>query len=184
MIRKKKQQEIPQKEKSYKPKTIICRDVNGKKSEAPVVALNFRPSAYGLLIEDGKILLSRQWDGYDFPGGGIEIDETIEDALKREFIEETGLNIEPITAIHAETDFFNPDYAEKYKGQFWNCIMIYYLVKKTGGELTTANFCDTEKEYADMPVWMGLDEIYGKKFFNSVDSVKLIEKAAKTKKNL
>jgi 8-oxo-dGTP pyrophosphatase MutT (NUDIX family) len=160
-------------------KIITCNDVNGKKSKTTIDKLQFRPSVYGLLIENDKILLSRQWDGYDFPGGGIEIDETIEEALKREFFEETGMKIEPVIPIHCETDFFNPDYTKKYKGQFWNCIMIYFIVKKIGGKLSKDNLCDTELEYADMPEWMNLKEIYNNKFFNSVDSVKLIEKAVK-----
>ncbi len=160
-------------------KIMKCRDVHGKESEVPINKFKFRPSVYGVLIEGERILLSRQWDGYDFPGGGIEIDETIEEALKREFIEETGIQVEPIIPIHSETDFFNPDYTDKYKGQYWNCIMIYYLVKKVGGELTKDNLCDTEQEYADMPEWMELKDIYNNKFFNSVDSVKLIENAKK-----
>ena len=83
--------------------------------------------------------------------------------------------------IHCETDFFNPDYADKYKGQYWNAVMMYYLVKKTGGKLTKDNLCDTEQEYADMPEWIRLDDIYEKKFFNSVDSVQLIKKAVELK---
>ncbi len=160
-------------------KKIICRNLNDDKFKIETSELKFRPSVYGILIEDDKILLSKQWDGYDFPGGGIEIDETIEVALKREFIEETGIEIEPIMPIHCETDFFKPDYAEKYKGQYWNCVMMYYIVKKTGGELSKDNFSDVEQGYADMPVWMNLGDIYKNKFFNSVDSVKLIEKAQK-----
>lgn len=163
---------------------ITCRDINGKECKVSIDRLQFRPSVYGLLIEDNKILLSRQWDGYDFPGGGIEIDETIPETLKREFHEETGIQVEPIIPIHGETDFFNPDYTDKYKGQFWNCVMLYYLVKKTGGELTTENFCDTELEYADMPEWIELDKIYGNKFFNSIDSIKLIKEGVKLKNKL
>ena len=165
-------------------KTIICSDINGKKSKITIDKLRFRPSVYGLLIKDDKILLSRQWDGYDFPGGGIEINETIEYALKREFIEETGIKVEPIMPIHCETNFFNPNYTDKYKGQFWNCSMIYYIVKKISGKLTTKNFCDTEKKYADMPEWIDLNKINNQKFFNSVDSVKLIKKAVRIKKTL
>ena len=69
-----------------------------------------------------------------------------ENDLKREFIEETGIKVEPIMPIHCETNFFNPNYTDKYKGQFWNCSMIYYIVKKISGKLTTKNFCDTEKK--------------------------------------
>ncbi|PIP33884.1 hypothetical protein COX22_01995 [Candidatus Falkowbacteria bacterium CG23_combo_of_CG06-09_8_20_14_all_49_15] len=128
-----------------KIKIIKCRDVHGKESEASLDKFRFRPSVYGVLIEGEKILLSRQWDGYDFPVGGIEIDETIKEALKREFIEETGIEVEPVMPVHCETDFFNPDNTDKYKGQYWNAVMMYYLVKKVGGELTKDNLYDTEQ---------------------------------------
>ncbi len=165
-------------------KTIIVNNVHGETREISIDKLKFRPSVYGVLIENNKILLSRQWDGYDFPGGGIDIDETIEQALKREFIEETGIEIEPIMPIQCESDFFNPDYAKKYQGQYWNCVMIYYLVKKVGGKLTKDNLCDSEQQYADMPEWLDLDKIYGKKFFTPLDNVKLIENALRLMKML
>ena len=57
---------------------ITCLDIKGNKSKVPVSKLTFRPSVYGVIIKNGSILLSRQWDGYDFPGGGIKIGETIE----------------------------------------------------------------------------------------------------------
>ena len=54
--------------------------------------------AYGLLIENDKILLIKKktgpYDGLlDLPGGTIEFNEKPIDALKREFVEETGINI-------------------------------------------------------------------------------------------
>jgi ADP-ribose pyrophosphatase YjhB (NUDIX family) len=52
--------------------------------------------AYGLLVQNGAILVIRKMRGpytgtFDLPGGGIEFGENPEDALRREFIEETGL---------------------------------------------------------------------------------------------
>ncbi len=54
--------------------------------------------AYGLLIENNKILLIKKktgpYDGkLDLPGGTIEFNEKPVDTLKREFMEETGINI-------------------------------------------------------------------------------------------
>jgi 8-oxo-dGTP pyrophosphatase MutT (NUDIX family) len=72
-------------------KKIICKDIKGNEYAVPVEQLSFRPSVYGIIIQEGKILLSKQWDGYDFPGGGIKLGETIEQALLREVKEETGL---------------------------------------------------------------------------------------------
>lgn len=78
--------------KFYGMKKIICHDINGGLNEVGEDQLRFRPSAYGILIDGDKILLTRQYDGYEFPGGGIELGETIQDAVKREFFEETGLD--------------------------------------------------------------------------------------------
>ena len=53
---------------------------------------------YGLLLKDNKILLIKKcggpYDGkLDLPGGTIEFNEDIEEALIREFKEEVGIDI-------------------------------------------------------------------------------------------
>jgi len=154
-------------------KEIICTDINGKEYKVPADKLTFRPSVYGLIIENGKILLSKQWDGYDFPGGGMELGEAIEETLKREVKEETGLEVKIGKIIASENSFFKLPVIKEDK--FVHSILMYYLCERTGGELTTENFDEHEKEYADMPEWISLDEIENIKFYNSVDSVKIIK---------
>ena len=50
-----------------------------------------------LIQKDGKILLQNRvktdWQGYAFPGGHLEVGESIVDAVVREVREETGLTI-------------------------------------------------------------------------------------------
>ncbi|MDE5598256.1 MAG: NUDIX domain-containing protein, partial [Lachnospiraceae bacterium] len=48
-----------------------------------------RPSARGIIIKAGKIAMvhSKKYNYYKFPGGGIEADESKEDALIREVLE-------------------------------------------------------------------------------------------------
>lgn len=55
--------------------------------------------------DDGRFLVIRRSKNvvapgmYCFPGGGIEGDESEEDALQREFIEEVGARIEPVKRV-------------------------------------------------------------------------------------
>lgn len=66
-----------------------------------------RHGSYGILIQDGKVLLTQNHSGpyqglWGLPGGGIEFGESPEDTLQREFLEETGLsitNIHPLRVI-------------------------------------------------------------------------------------
>lgn len=76
-------------------KSIICKDVFGSQYTVPVNELNIRVGMYAVIIENGKILLTRQWDGYSLIGGGVEKGETIEEAIIREVKEETGLAMMP-----------------------------------------------------------------------------------------
>ena len=61
--------------------------------------------AVGILIRaDGALLLSTRPEGkpyagyWEFPGGKIEAGETVEQALRRELIEELGVTIGPVEA--------------------------------------------------------------------------------------
>jgi 8-oxo-dGTP diphosphatase len=67
----------------------------------------FRPAIYGVLIQDGQVLLVRAPQAFlgvvGFPGGGIELGEAPLDALRREFAEETGLEVEPTRILWATT---------------------------------------------------------------------------------
>jgi len=152
---------------------IKCKNVYGKEFEVSVDKLTFRPSAYGIIFQDNKILLSRQWDGYDFPGGGIKIGETIEEALKREVKEETGLDIKMGDVVACENSFFKYRQKEKYV----QSILMYYLCEIVGGEISSDFLAESEKDYVGTPEWIDLEDIEKIKFYNSIDSLKIIKKA-------
>lgn len=62
--------------------------------------------AYGVLVQHEAVLLVRKMRGpyegsLDLPGGGIEHGEHPEDAVRREFVEETGLLIRPVRQLPA-----------------------------------------------------------------------------------
>ncbi len=68
------------------------------------IFLNF---SGGILEKDGKILLQKRADKntWGLPGGCMELGESSLDTLKREFMEETGLVIEPIRLINVYTNY-------------------------------------------------------------------------------
>lgn len=63
--------------------------------------MEFRSHAGGYMVRDGKTLLvhHKGFDKWTPPGGHIEIGETPTEALIREFMEETGMKIEIISAL-------------------------------------------------------------------------------------
>ncbi|MFZ4260734.1 NUDIX domain-containing protein [Sphingobacterium sp. HJSM2_6] len=88
----------------------------------------FNIRVYGILMNDrDEVLISDERTENvsftKFPGGGLEYGEGIIDALKREYLEETGMQIEVIKHIYT-TDFF-----EKSSFNESQIISIYYLVK-------------------------------------------------------
>lgn len=154
-------------------KTVICVDIHGKMHEVPADQLSFRPAVYGIIIENRKILLSREWDGYDLPGGGIKLGETINEALMREVKEETGYSVSPGKLVACEESFFK----KLSKDEFVHSILLYYFCSIQGGEASTKFFNGNEKTYMSKPEWIDLDKIRDLKFYSSVDLVEIIETA-------
>lgn len=155
-------------------KKVICIDRDKNQHEVAVKNLKFRPSIYGLIIKDGAILLSRQWDGYDFPGGGIELGEDIKVALIREVKEETGLDVKVGKIVTCENSFY-----KTIKNDCWHSILIYHQCEVIGGQLSIEKADEDEREYISMPEWIPLEDIEKIKFINSVDSVGIIKLALK-----
>ena len=121
---------------------------------------------YAVIIEDNKILLTRQWDGYSLIGGGVEKGETIEESIVREVKEETGLTITPDKIIHQATTFFKRN-AEAQANQ---SIQLYFTHSQIHGQINNDSITDSEKTYTNsIPEWVDLSEIDNINFRHSVD---------------
>jgi 8-oxo-dGTP diphosphatase len=85
-----------------------------------------------LLVERAKEPLKGWWS---LPGGIVETGETLEAAIRREVLEETGLEIEPLS--HFETfERIMPDAAGRAE---YHYVLIDYVCRVAGGSLAPAS---------------------------------------------
>ncbi len=85
--------------------------------------------------DKGEVLLEeRADDGYfDFPGGGIDLKESGEDAAKRELFEETGLIAEDLEFFKVYTG--EVTYYKYFNGDEIYGVDLVYLCKKYSGAI-------------------------------------------------
>jgi 8-oxo-dGTP diphosphatase len=76
----------------------------------PGLDYRLRLTAFGLVIEDGRLACVRVDRGagsyFDLPGGAVDGDETEEQAVVREFLEETGMRVRPRARIAEAAQYF------------------------------------------------------------------------------
>lgn len=86
--------------------------------------------------ESGRILLLRRGDGenlWGFPGGAIEPGESVEEAVRREVREETGLEVDPVSLIGVYSD---PAYIFRYpNGDQVQPVSVLFDCRVLGGRL-------------------------------------------------
>lgn len=91
---------------------------------------------------DGEFLLSQRFDPdfkdahlkWDFPGGTNEFGESLEETLKREIIEETGLMVEVLDMMpHSVSKLWESTTGEVH------VILVCYNCALVSGELSTAD---------------------------------------------
>ena len=96
------------------------------------------PIVGALVLNDcGEVLLVKQakWKNkYCIPGGHVELNETIENAIKREVQEEVGLNIEVVELLGVQDNIHS---AEFYKKKHF--IFLDYLCKTSEKEVRLDN---------------------------------------------
>ena len=113
---------------TYCCNNIIDNNINEKKEYKQL-------GAYGLVVKDGRILLIKKFGGpydgkLDLPGGTIEFCERPLEALKRELMEEVGIEVN-------EYQLFDAD-SVSFKWQFKEDVIV--KVHHTGNFFKVYNF--------------------------------------------
>ncbi len=116
-----------------------------------------RLAAYAVLVNEADEILLTWFNGgqdggrpsWSLPGGGVEYDEAVEDAVVREAYEETGYEIElgPLLAVHHHTAPAGGPFARPYRSQ-----RLLFHARVVGGQLGTTEVGGT----TDFARWVPL----------------------------
>jgi len=113
---------------------------------------NTRKTSRAIVINtDGlyAVMYAEKFGLHSLPGGGIDGDETPEEALHREIFEETGCScdqVEPLGIV--KENRFHADYSA----------VSYYYVVHCFGEITRSQFTEAELAVGTTLKWCTLDE--------------------------
>ena len=118
----------------------------------------FTLRVYGILVHDSKILISHErYKGKEFskfPGGGLQLGESVLDGLKREFKEEMDVEITPSYLFHVteslQVSAFHPDS---------QVIALYYIVLCDEIEkISISSVLDPDAEKGESLEWIALTD--------------------------
>lgn len=127
----------------------------------------FRFRAGAIIVEDGCVLLAKnEHDDYYYSvGGGVQMGEKAEEAVKREVFEETGVNYEVDRLAVIHENFFDGDGCI-LSGLHCHEIAFFYLMKPRGTKEIQCDISTTHGVKEDMH-WIPIDELSKYKAFPS-----------------
>lgn len=134
-------------EKYYGPKDLIV----------PKDKLKIREAVRAVIFHEGRILMVHSNLGdYKFPGGGVELGESFEEALKREIIEETGYQYPKVMKkIGLVVQRSHDIYEENF---YFQMNSHYYLCELKNFDKIPQILDDYEFEQEFTPKWITIDQ--------------------------
>ena len=85
-----------------------------------------------LLVERARAPLRGYWS---IPGGVLEVGEKLADGMRRETLEETGLEVQPISVV----EIFERIMLDTAGAPEYHYVLVDYLCRVTGGSLTAGD---------------------------------------------
>ena len=115
-----------------------------------------RTAARAVVIKNDKILLiyTKYYDDYTIPGGGVDPNEPLEEAVKRELHEETGASDIKVIKHFGTYEEYRP----YYKGYDQMHMISHIYVCDIADELGEAKPEDYEVKNGSVPVWVHIDD--------------------------
>ncbi|HEY8715318.1 MAG TPA: NUDIX hydrolase [Candidatus Acidoferrum sp.] len=105
--------------------------------ETPIVGVG------AVIIDSGRVALVKR--GHDpfigewsIPGGALELGESVVDAVRREVLEETTLDVEPIALLNV----YDRVILDNDERILYHYVLIDYLCKRISGDLRAGSDCD------------------------------------------
>ena len=102
--------------------------------EAPIVGVGavILHENQVLIIQRGQEPLKGEWS---LPGGALELGETLEQGIRREVLEETGLSVEPLQVV----EVFDRIVHDEAGAVRFHYVLVDFLCSVTGGTLCCAS---------------------------------------------
>lgn len=111
-----------------------------------------RKTARGILLNDEglcAVIYAKNWTLHLLPGGGMEEDETPEEALRREMLEETGCHVQGVQLLGVvEENRAHADFTQ----------LSYYFVAYTAGEAQAPMLTEEEEQGGAQVQWHTLQQ--------------------------
>ncbi len=137
-------------------KLTECITLFGEKVKISTEKLKFRIAGYALIVHDGKILLTtgKNTGKYWFPGGATELGEKLEDAVLREVIEETGVDVSITKYLTSDEIFFYYEPLDMAFHQY----SVFFLCSPLSLEIGPEDQLDKEEEN-EKPEWVEIKSL-------------------------
>ena len=114
------------------PRRLVrCLTVQGEERTFPAQEVRFRPAAYGVALQGGRVLVARsRFTGrWELPGGAVQPWESLEEGLAREYVEETGISVRVGSCVG-----FDQGFVAFFQHAF-NSIRFFFVVEPADGAL-------------------------------------------------